>query len=329
MTATWPRAGRVKSALKHFTTVHRQGPDPNIVIVSAARSGTSWLAEMLATQGRFKIVNEPCNLRIPVNRENLGIDAWRGLFLPENKARLRHYLRGFIEGRDTDLRFKRETPFSAFWHPVTDRVLFKILFAGEDDVDWLRRELNAHLIYLLRHPIPVALSRTEFPRLESFLEPPFSDHFSGRQLSHARDIVASHDTFLIAVLDWCLQNALPLRQRRQDWIVVSYEQLVLEPEVVIAHLATTLSLARPQRMLTRLYRASGSTTKSHVESRRVLQNPSILKESRRWLVDKWKDRVTPAQVDAAFCVLQTFDIHFYEKGSSMPPLQFLVGHPAS
>lgn len=46
-----------KTKIKHLSTVHRQGPKKNIFIVSTARSGTTWLGELLATQGRFKIVN--------------------------------------------------------------------------------------------------------------------------------------------------------------------------------------------------------------------------------------------------------------------------------
>lgn len=318
----------MKGAVKHLLTVHRQGSEPNIVIVSTARSGTTWLAELLATQGRFKIVNEPCNLRVPVVRDNLGIDSWHELFLPENKSRIARYLRGFIEGRDTDRRFKRETPFSEFWHPVTDRVLFKILFAGEDDVDWLRTQLGAHLVLLLRHPIPVSLSRTEFPRLTSFLAPPYAANFTPAQLSLAANVIDSGDVFQVAVLDWCLQNVPPLRQVRKEWIVLSYEQLVLEPEKVIEYLAERLALSDPQRILARLYKASASTGKSQADSRQVLLNPEELMKNRQWLVDKWRKRVTAEQEDAAFRILERFDVRYYVRGCSLPAAQFLVEAPS-
>ena len=50
------RMQRWKSTLKHLATVHRQGPQKNIMIFSTARSGTTWLGEILATQGRFKFL---------------------------------------------------------------------------------------------------------------------------------------------------------------------------------------------------------------------------------------------------------------------------------
>ena len=313
-----------KDTIKHLSTVHRQGSEKNIFIVSTARSGTTWLAELFATQGRFQVVHEPFNLRVDVVRETLGLDSWGQLLRPENKPCMRRYLQSFIDNRDVDRRFKRETPFSEFWHPVTDRVIFKILFAGEDDLDWFRRELGGHLVFLLRHPIPVAQSREEFPRLDSFMEPPFSENFTPGQLAAAREVRSAGNRFEIAVLDWCFQNALPLRQVRPEWTVLSYEQLVLDPEGVIGHLAARLRLGAPDRMLARLYKASGSTGKSSRRSQEILRDPDAMRRNRRWLVDKWREHASPEQVEAAFRLLSTFGISYYQRHDSLPPAQYLI-----
>lgn len=317
-----------KTKIKHLSTVHRQGPKKNIFIVSTARSGTTWLGELLATQGRFKIVNEPFNLRVDVARETLGVEAWGDLLRPESKPAMRRYLQGFIDNRDVDRRFKRETPFSEFWHPITDRVIFKILFAGEDDVDWFRREFGGHIVFLLRHPIPVAQSREEFPRLESFMEPPFCENFTPGQLAAAREVLSVGNRFEIAVLDWCFQNAVPLRHVRPEWTVLSYEQLVLDPEVVIRHLASRLQLGAPDRMVARLYKASGSTGKSSRISQEILRDPDAMRRNRWWLVDKWQERTSPEQVEAAFRLLSTFGISYYQRQDSLPSAQYLIpaGH---
>jgi hypothetical protein len=319
---------RIKSLIKHHLTFHRQGAEPNIFIFSTPRSGTTWLAELLATQGKFKIVNEPCNLRVPVVRETLGLGKWEGIFFPENRARIRAYLQSFVDGKDSDLRFKRETPFTEFWHLKTDRVLFKILFAGEDDIDWFRTEFDARIVFLVRHPIPVSLSREYLPRLESFLAPPFCRHFSNAQLMRAREIFGANDQFQKAVLDWCLQNAIPLRQARPEWIVLSYEQLVVEPEVVIPYLAETLNLRKPDLMRQRLLKASRSTGKSSGESRALLADTEQGRAQRHRLVDRWREKISPEREAAAMQILETFGIDMYESDRSMPVEKYLLPRAA-
>ncbi len=314
----------IKNWIKHQCSWHRQGHRKNIIIFSTARSGTTWLAEILATQGPFKIVNEPFNLRVPVVRDTLGFNTWESLLQPQNRERMADYLKAFEDGRDSDLRFKRETPFSEFWHLVTDRILYKILFACEDDIDWFAGRLDAHVIVLLRHPIPVALSREECPRLQSFLVPPFSEHFSAEQLAFARHLIATGSSFEVAVLDWCLQNVLPLRQRKAGWLVLGYEQLVVDPQSVIDVLAARLDLHDKPAMVQAVFRASNSTTKSGADSRNVLRDPAKLRENREWLIQRWKKQVSPEQEDAAYGILERFGIDFYERGSSIPAARYLV-----
>ena len=318
----------IKNLLKHHLTFHRQGKEPNIFVFSTPRSGTTWLAELLATQGKFKIVNEPCNLRVPVVRETLGLSRWESVFFPENRARLRAYLQAFVDGKDSDLRFKRETPFTEFWHLKTDRVLFKILFAGEDDIDWFRTQFDAKIVFLVRHPIPVSLSREQLPRLESFLVPPYCRQFSGAQLSRAKEIIGASDHFQKAVLDWCLQNAIPLRQARSEWVVVSYEQLVVEPEVVIPYLAKALNLRQPDLMTKRLLKASRSTGKSSGESQALLADTAQRRAERHRLVERWREMVSLGQEAAAMEILRTFGIDMYESGRSMPIEKYLLPRAA-
>jgi hypothetical protein len=303
---------------KHRMTVHRQGAQKNLLIFSTPRSGTTWLAELLATQGRFKIVNEPFDLRIDVKREYLGLDTWESLLEPANRPVMLRYLQSFVAGEDRDLRFKRERPFSEAWRPVTDRVLFKILFAGEDDIEGFRRALDGEVLLLLRHPVPVSLSRRTLPRLHSFLHSPYAEYFTPEQRRIGREVMDTGDAFRKAVLDWTLQNAVPLRHRRPEWLVLSYEQLVLEPQVVLSVLTDRFGFPAPGRMQQRLWKASGSTGKSAPASRAVLEEPQRAERARGWLVGKWRDVVTPAQEAAAFDLLDAFGVHFYERGRLLP-----------
>lgn len=304
--------------IKRIATSHRQGSEPNFFIFATPRSGSTWLAELLATQGRCKIVNEPLNLRKAVVRDNLKLYEWSDLFQPHNRPMIRSYIQSFIDGTDTDVRFHREKPFTQFWHLRTDRIVFKMLFGGEDDIHWYRREFGGCIVHLLRHPIAVAQSREQLPRMDSYLARPYSDNFSSEQIRHAREIIGIRDAFLMRIVDWCLQNAVLLRQASEATVVLAYEQLVLQPEQVIAHLAGKLSLPDPERMLQRVYRASRSTSKSSFNSQNVLRDDAEIRRQRTWLVDKWRERVSADQERLAFEILAAFDIDFYSAGQSLP-----------
>jgi hypothetical protein len=318
---------RIRNRLRHLTTRHRQGDADHVFIFSTPRSGSTWLAELIATQGRFKVVNEPFNLRRPVVRATLGFDDWALLLDPESKPAMRAYLQKFIDDEDDDPRFKREIPFSEHWHFTTDRMLFKILFAGEDDFGWFAREFGGQILLLLRHPIPVSLSREELPRLHSFLTGPFATRFTEQQRAVARSVIESANHFEMAVLDWCLQNAVPLLGVDPKWTIISYEQMVLDPDTAITHLAQRLSLPDPARMLKRLGRASASTVKSSAESRRLLQHQRAAPEAGPALIGRWRGRVTPQQEARAFDIVEAFEIDYYLRGSLTPNPKWLLSAP--
>ncbi len=144
----------------------------------------------------------------------------------------------------------------------------------------------------------------------------------------AREIFGANDQFQKAVLDWCLQNAIPLRQARPEWIVLSYEQLVVEPEVVIPYLAKALNLRKPDLMTQRLLQASRSTGKSSAESQALLADTEQGRAQRRSLVKRWREKISPEREAAAMQILETFGIDMYESGRSMPVEKYLLPRAA-
>ncbi|MEM7369514.1 MAG: sulfotransferase [Bacteroidota bacterium] len=315
---------QLKSAIKHTSTFHKAGTEKNIFLFSMPRSGTTWLMEIIATQPGFKIVNEPFNLRKDVVRDNLGLQAWDSLMEIGSLPKIATYMQHFIEGRDSDLRYFRQAPFSDLWKLRTNRIIFKLLFVGEGDFDWFADTFNGEIVYLVRHPIPVSLSRAVHPRLQSFVESDHKRHFSQDQLAYAQEIIFRGDKFECAVVDWCFQNAVALRKIKPDWLVLSYEQMVMEPTLVIDTLIDRFSFERPELMYERVNKASNSTAKSNKESQEILRDANKRRESKKWLVEKWAAKVTEEQIQKTFEILTVFNIDFYEKGNFMPKSSYLL-----
>jgi hypothetical protein len=278
--------------------------------------------ELIWTQPGFKYCNEPLDIRNKLVAENLGIRTWQELYSSAASDKIETYFRGICSGQ---LRFNEPNPFRRYYRPITRRIVFKELHAGHDRIAWFNSTFNGRAVYLVRHPIAVSLSREVFATLNELLGASYRQHFSKEELSFAHEVLASGTRLERGVLAWCLQNAVPLRHTAGDWAMVSYEQLILEPRVVIDYLSAKLDLPEPERMLRALNVPSLAVRESDQVTRGVLEKGA---HERAWLVDKWKERVSEAEERHSMDILEHFGLNTYRAGTSLPSPPLWVGaHP--
>ena len=118
---------------------------------------------------------------------------------------------------------------SRFWRPYTHRTVFKIIHGCEDKLDYILNTLNGHAIILLRHPIAVSVSRKVLRRLNAYIKSDYKDFFSEKQIQFAHQIISKGSYLEKAVLSWCFQASVPLRNinRNHNVHVLTYEQMYL------------------------------------------------------------------------------------------------------
>ena len=303
---------RIRRTIRLMSNIHRPDGSPNVFLLSTPRSGSTWLMELIWSQPYFKSCNEPLNLRIPLVQEHLGITEWQDLYNDSASRLLEDYFQAFCDGR---LRFKNTSPRHEFYRPITHRAVFKIIHGGEDRMHWFRDRFNGRIVYLIRHPIAVSLSREVYPRLHAFLSSDYRRHFTSDQLEYAHRILDTGSKLEQGVLSWCLQNAVSLRQATADWAIVSYEQMVLDPRPVVAYLADRLELPKPERMMDRLAVPSAVKAKSDKETQSVLESGT---GTRSWLVEKWRKQVDESQERRAMEILERFQLDVYRCGDLLP-----------
>lgn len=232
----------LRKRLKLLMTRHSPSGEPNVFIHSMPRSGSTWLMELILTQPGFTSHNEPLNLRKDAVRDNLGVSDWADLHNTAFRDKLSSYIDGFCSGTLRDARFNKPSPLSPFYRPVTHRVVFKFIHGAEEHINWLSEMFNGRVLFLVRHPIPVALSRKYLPKLDSILDTEFSRFFTKVQLRMAKKIINGDDQFARGVLEWCLRNSVMLQSRTDGWVVLTYEQLVVDPKPAISHITNRLKL---------------------------------------------------------------------------------------
>ena len=297
----------LKQTVKSMSNLHREDGRPNVFLFSTPRSGSTWLMELIWTQPAFKYCNQPLSLFNPLVRKQLGIDRWEALYETDSLPTLERYFRGICEGR---VRFANPNPLRGHYRPVTHRIVFKEIHGCADRINWFADTFNARIAYLIRHPIAVAISSEHFPLLDAFLGTEYRDHFSHEQLDFASGIVASGTHLERGVLSWCLQNSIPLREASDDWAVVTYEQLVVDPGPVIDELAVKLELPAPNRIREALTVPSVNVKiKSSEETQHLLYETSA--ERRPDLVDKWRRKVDADEAARAMQILSVFELDVY------------------
>lgn len=298
-----------------FTSVHRPGKLPHVFLFTTPRSGSTWLMELIWSQPGFKAVNEPFDLRVPLVRKHLGIDTWEELQNDASLPLIHRYIGGYCANK---IHTTEPAPWlNRYYKPVTRRIVFKVIHGGESRLSWFQDTFGGKVIFFVRHPVAVTLSRKELPRLNAHVNSDFSRHFTVAQLELAKSIIRDGSELQKGVLDWCFQNALPLREKQPDWVVLSYEQLVLQPERVVKYLAEKLSLPDKERMVELLGRASGVKRKSNEETKQLLDEGSS-ESKRQRLVSKWKDKVSDDEEYDAMRILEVFGIDAYRFGNFTP-----------
>jgi len=314
----------LKNTAKSLLRVHWPSKEPNVFIFSVPRSGSTWLTELVWTQPGFQAVGEPLNLRNPLVRRHLGIDDWFTLYRSDSEDKLRRYFASLCGG---GFRFLTYTFHNYRW--LTRRLVFKVLHGAEDHSRWLGECCNGRVVLLIRHPIPVTLSRQVLPRLHAFIDSDYRRHFSHEQCVLAEKISDHGSNMERGTLSWCLQNAVLLREldNNKNLIAVTYEQLVLEPMPVIRFLSAELQLPKPDRIVTRLSTPSSVVHKSDPYTQALLQQG--LTDARMELVTKWRRHVSLDEERRVIDILRVFGIDVYQFGQSEPKDSFWISSHAS
>ena len=209
-----------------------------IVIFATRRGGSTLLMEMIASQPGVDFVNEPLNLwgYRPYFDRLLHPPRGRFISLSEEEARqVRSYFEDLLSGRIK--AFNAWNPFYPTWSFRIRRLVVKLLSANSL-IDWLAKEFDIEVLYLLRHPVPVALSCLGLNwgnDAEAYLQNPyFREQVLGPERARFADEVLARGTLLQKfVLEWCLENFYPLQvYKERPWLVLTYEEVISRPKQV-------------------------------------------------------------------------------------------------
>lgn len=313
------RVRRVLSPKVAFLDV---GHDPAraLVVAGSARSGTTWLAEILATRLRCRLLFEPFRAeRVPLAADlGYGRYARPGSDDPALADLVGRILAGRVRSRWSD-RYN-----TVRW--VRRRVVKEIRILNL--LPWLAdRFPSTPIVYLLRHPIPSAQSLVELgwpDRLASFLDQ--EELMRGplaAYASTARRVAADGDPLQRFVLRWCLENTVPLRTLERDRAhLVFYEHLVADPGRELIRLASYLrrfpTYARPASALSAGEGGSADGRQADLRKPSATDYRRSAGADGSMRLERWLQEVPPLAVGAAVETMAVFGLDGVYGADPMP-----------
>lgn len=306
-----------KRRIRKVCNIHIQGNLPNIFIFSTARSGSTWLMEIISTQKGIKFINEPLNV-IKLGKGKSPIpNSWEFVLPnPERRVLLKKYFDDLIHNKTG---IGNVSPRSNLHKWITNRIVFKILRC-KDLMNWFEEQFKGQIVYLLRHPIPTNLSRKRYTILPLYFK---NDVYCKRYiedplLRYCKTIIEHGTEFQKKILDWCLQNLPPIKfLDKSRWIILYYEDMIMNQSVILDTIIEQLKLKEKNKILKRYRKASGSTVQSDTDTRKFLTEKQYFTD-RSFLISKWRSKISVEEEAQAFEILDKFGINIYKFGHDMP-----------
>lgn len=322
-----------------FVCYHLQSFQKNILLFSTRRGGSTWLGQIICANKGIRYIDQPLTAFTSGAASNQLSSKKKSQYLPivdqfqyislSDKAytQLQSYVELLLKGKLSintlsEYRLSRKK----YWF-FTNRTLMKITGANAM-IDWFAKNFDCRIIYLMRHPIPNVLSimrnkwgitSSAYLNNESFIE----QYMDNDILTFCQRIMESNDYFLQGILNWCLENLVPLKHSKSDFLTITYEELVLSPAPVVKMLSGHLKLSQTERMYGTIGRPSASIAFSRESTARAISDNLTIEDKYLKLIDNWKKFVSSDQQEKAWKILDKFGLCAYHFGASLPDRKYL------
>lgn len=270
-----------------------------ITIFGAPRSGSTWLAELLSSCPEHLQIFEPLhpeNVRqvkqvIPTRNHYISAeqpwDDGKKLFTKILTGKL---LNPWILSQAKLLKIFQ-----------SKRLVIKFVRANLM-LDWFTQNLNVlPPVLIVRHPCAVIASQLKKgwpPSKIQLLNHPYLEQYPSIK-SKCLGLSTSEE---LAALAWCLRYHAPLSASKPyKFILVTYEELVLNGDLVLKNIFKKLQLTYSDQIARQLIKPSDTST----EKEKINQRDHIL--------TSWQQTLTADQIDNILSVVNIFNMAFYNK----------------
>lgn len=296
---TWVElaGGHARSALTR--AVHTGHPvDRRVVVCGSPRSGTTWLAELINHDHRFRYCFEPEDPHHRTSR----FDAFspsQYLRTDEGDPAFTEPLRDLFDGKVYS-RYSDQWQRGIHLRPSPDLLVKLVngnLFAG-----WIAHNIErTTVVHIVRHPLAVLRSQAVlgFPDHTDYaLDQP---QLVADVLHEFDDVIASATSPLERrVVEWCVNQVVPVRQLPLDRsITVRYEDLLVGPERALRGVFNAVDQPWTGEVLDRASQPS-----------KTAWNGSGFQDDQRHHLESWRSAFTHDEIERTYELIEAFGLSY-------------------
>jgi hypothetical protein len=277
----------------------------SILVAGAARSGTTWLGDLIASQIPCRILFEPFNPRLVPQYRNFHYFQYLrpGLEYPAFRTFAQEVFTGKLRNRWIDHQNERV---------VSEYRLIKEIRANLA-LKWLHDNFpEIPMLFLMRHPCAVVSSRMELDwatdnDIEPFLsQPDLIDDHLGPYLHLIENAKTAEEKHAIV---WSVSNLVPLKQFKTGELkLVYYEDLCTQPQAAMIFISDSIG----QRFLASVIDTIDQPSQTARVTSAVVTGVDK--------ISSWRNKLSPPQIDNILGIVDQFGLsHLYD--ASLMPLK--------
>jgi hypothetical protein len=293
---------------------HIPNRENTIAIFSQPRSGSTWLSQLLAEIPKTIKVDEPLfrgkfsldGKMPPRGRgkldvlDDLNFFYYQPIPLGAEFPEAEEFFKRLFELDFTNPYLFEETNLLKI--PGSENVLFKFCY-GSLLLPWLSNKIKFSPIVLVRNPFAVVSSQLSHYSFQEIL----NQHSYQLPTFRFDETFTRHEAILatikypeeILAATWCI-NYLKVVEKEcvsKDWLIVSYENIVSNPDSEIQRIFEYLNKPIPNSIWNHFYKPTISTSKTDFESKHQLSS--------------WKEKLNKDQIQRITQILLKFKIEGY------------------
>jgi len=300
--------------MKRFFFSHLYRDDyPDIdratLLAGTGRSGTTWLADLIASPGRCRVLFEPFHSeKVPAFRRFAYFQYMRP---HEANAELEAVCNSILAGR--------------IRHPFVDRAVTVLRpqcrVIKEIRANLFLRWMRVHfpslpILFIIRHPCAVVASRMELGwATDSDLAPMLMQEKLVEDFLYDKmDIIAGAKTPASKhALIWCISNLVPLRQFPPGELnVVFYENLCADPHREVPRILSALGRDMSHSALAQTAKPSATS----------LFSSAVTTGANK--LDRWRSCLTSEQVSEIRKIVEAFELDHLYKDALTPQTEIAL-----
>jgi hypothetical protein len=276
----------------------------SILVAGTARSGTTWLGSIIASQVPCRMMFEP--FHSGKVEEFRPFHYFQYMRPTEPNGQLQSYCQKIFSGNIRHHWIDREVEHLKPRYRLIKEIRANLF------LKWIALTFpEIPLLFIIRHPCAVVLSRMQLDwatdtDIEPFLAQPdlLEDFLADKMdvITQAKTVEEKH------AIIWCISNLVPLKQFGPNGLnVIFYENLVLQPEFEIPKLFHAINLPYKDTVFTQI--SEPSTTS--VNSSAIVTGDNK--------ITHWQKELSPTQIRNILTIVEAFELdNLY--GESIIPL---------